>query len=161
MDESWLDVTGNILINSSGEKLAHEISNTIKKELGVTVSVGVSWNKIFAKLGSDMKKPDAVTIITRENYKDKVWSLPASDLLYVGRATTRKLDNYGIHTIGQLALSDPDFLRQLLGKWGEYLWSFANGHDISPVALFDHTNPIKSIGNSMTTYRDITSREEA
>jgi DNA polymerase IV len=121
----------------------------------------VSWNKIFAKLGSDMKKPDSVTIITKENFKNKVWPLPASDLLYVGHATTKKLGNYGIRTIGQLAQSDTDFLRRLLGKWGEYLWSFANGHDVSPVAPMGYCHPIKSIGNSMTTYRDIENQEEA
>jgi DNA polymerase-4 len=161
LDECWLDVSGSLGIFTSGENIANEIRNTIKAELGVTASVGVSWNKIFAKLGSDYKKPDATTLIDRENYKEKFWSLPASDLLYVGRSTTRKLANYGIHTIGQLAETDSNFLHQKLGKWGEYLWSFATGHDISPVAPMGYTSPIKSIGNSMTTYRDVESYEEA
>jgi DNA polymerase-4 len=161
LDEAWCDVSGNGLLYKSGRQIAHEIRQTIKNELGITVSVGVSWNKIFAKLGSDYKKPDAVTIISKNNYKNIVWPLPASDLLYVGPATTRKLANYGIHTIGQLAQTEPDFLKRLLGKWGEYLWAFSNGHDVSPVAPFGYTNPIKSIGNSMTTYRDIENLEEA
>lgn len=161
LDESWLDVSGDGLLYKNGNELAHEIRQRIKHELGITVSVGVSWNKIFAKLGSDYKKPDAVTVISKDNFKNKVWPLPASDLLYVGRATTRKLSNYGIHTIGQLAQTDSRFLKHQLGKWGEYLWAFANGYDVSPVATMNHSNPIKSIGNSMTTYRDIESREEA
>ena len=161
LDESWIDVTGNNMIHGSGEKIAQEISQTIKHELGVTVSIGVSWNKIFAKLGSDYKKPDAITVISKENFKNIVWQLPASDLFYVGRATTRKLANYGIHTIGQLAQTDSDFLRRILGKWGEHLWSFANGYDISQVAPSGYCSPIKSIGNSITTYRDIESSQEA
>ena len=97
LDESWLDVTGSIGLFGSGEDIAEQIRSRVKKELGVTVSVGVSYNKIFAKLGSDMKKPDAVTVITPENYRQKVWPLPAEDLLYVGRATQRKLYNQGHH----------------------------------------------------------------
>lgn len=161
LDESWLDITGISGLSGSGETVAQEIRRTIKKEIGVTVSIGVSWNKIFAKLGSDYKKPDAVTVITRDNFKEKFWPLPASNLLYVGPATTRKLAKYGIHTIGELACMEDDFLRSLLGKWGEYLWCFANGHDISPVAKMDYYAAIKSIGNSMTTFRDVTCREEA
>jgi DNA polymerase-4 len=160
LDESWCDVSGCGLHYQSGGQIAHEIRQTIKKELGITVSVGVSWNKVFAKLGSDMKKPDAVTIITRDNFKSNVWPLPASDLLYVGPATTRKLKNYGIHTIGQLAEMDIKFLKMQFGKWGEYLWAFSNGHDVSPVSPIGYASPIKSIGNSMTTWRDIESVEE-
>jgi DNA polymerase-4 len=161
LDENWLDISGCTSLFGSGEQVAQEIRETVKTEIGVTVSVGVAWNKIFAKLGSDMKKPDAVTIITKDNFKEKVWLLPASDLLYVGPATTRKLSRFGIHTIGELACMKADFLHGLLGKWGEYLWCFANGHDISPVANMDFLSAIKSIGNSMTTFRDVTCREEA
>ena len=161
LDENWLDITGNIGIRSSGERVADELRSVINSELGITASVGVSWNKIFAKLGSDYKKPDATTVINRENFKEKFWPLPASELLYVGRSTTRKLANYGIHTIGQLAETNPDFLRRQFGKWGEYLWAFATGHDLSPVAPMGYTSPIKSIGNSMTTWRDIENAEEA
>lgn len=161
LDEVWMDLTGSTGIFGSGQKIADELRSVIKTELGITVSVGVSWNKIFAKLGSDYKKPDATTVINRENYKEIVWPLPASDLLYVGRATARKLNGWGIHTIGQLAQADTHFLRLQLGKWGEYLWRFASGHDISPVLPQAHFSPIKSVGNSMTTYRDIEDYDEA
>ena len=161
LDESWLDLTGSVGIMGSGPKVADEIRQRVKSELGITVSVGVSWNKIFAKLGSDYKKPDATTVITKDNFQSIVWPLPASDLLYVGRSTKRKLDNVGIHTIGQLAEMRPDFLKVRLGKWGEYLWAFANGKDISPVAKMDSSSAIKSIGNSITTWRDVVNYEEA
>lgn len=161
LDECWLDVTGSAGLHGSGVKIAQEIRQTVKREIGVTVSIGVSWNKIFAKLGSDYKKPDAVTVITRDNFQEKFWPLPASDLLYVGPATTNKLAWYGVHTIGQLAGMTPEFLRGAFGKWGETLWAFANGHDLSPVAKTDYSAAIKSIGNSMTTFRDVGSREEA
>ena len=161
LDENWLDITGSVGVFGSPLKIAQEISEVVKAELGITVSIGLSWNKIYAKLGSDYKKPDAITVFNRENYKEKIWPLPASDLLYVGRSTTKKLGNYGIRTIGQLAESDPDFLRRTLGKWGEYLWAFASGHDISPVSPMGYESPIKSVGNSMTTYRDVESYEEA
>lgn len=159
IDEAWLDVTGSSLFGN-GEKIAEEIRERIKNELGVTVSIGVSYNKIFAKLGSDYKKPDAITVINRENYKDIVWSLPVSDLLYVGRATERKLKGVGIYTIGSLAKTDPRTLKQLLGKWGEYLYVFANGQDTTPVSRAGDENIIKSIGNSTTTPRDLVCNED-
>lgn len=158
IDEAWLDVTGSS--GKTGEEIAQEIRQRIKDELGVTVSIGVSWNKIFAKLGSDYKKPDAVTAITRNNYRDIVWPLPASDLLYVGRATESKLKGVGINTIGDIALSDAKFLKSRLGKWGEYLWSFANGLDSSPVVRAGDEAIIKSIGNSTTTPRDLVNEED-
>lgn len=161
LDECWLDLTGNVGQLENGPAIAESIRQAIKRELGITVSIGVSWNKVFAKLGSDYKKPDAVTVINRDNYQAKFWKLPASDLLYVGPATTKKLARYGIHTIGQLAEMDEAFLRRVMGKWGTYLWAFANGHDISPVLESGHESPIKSIGNSMTTYRDVESDGEA
>lgn len=134
IDESWIELTGSPLLQRySGEEVAHQIRRTVKEETGLTVSVGVSFNKIFAKLGSDLKKPDAVTCISRESFKDQIWPLPASDLLYVGRATKAKLDRYGIYTIGQLAGASPDFLTMLLGKNGNMLWRFANGLDTSRV----------------------------
>lgn len=161
LDESWLDLTGFDASPAYGLRVAQELRNIIHRELGVTVSVGVSWNKIFAKLGSDLKKPNAVTVISKENFKGKIWPLPACDLLYVGPATTRKLARYGIRTIGELAGAGPDFLRGMLGKWGETLWAFANGYDVSPVTHADFTAAIKSIGNSMTTWRDIENADEA
>lgn len=164
LDECWLDLSGSIWRGISPEKLgeavANELRSVIKSELGLTVSIGVSFNKIFAKLGSDMKKPDAVTVISRENFKDKIYSLAASDLLYVGPATTRKLARYGIKTIGDIAGADTSFLHSVLGKWGDTLWCFAAGHDISPVSKTDFTAAVKSVGNSMTTYRDMNDSED-
>lgn len=154
IDESWLDVTESCSIKGDGMAVANEISSRIKKELGITVSIGVSWNKIFAKLGSDYKKPDAITKISRANYKEIVWPLNAEELLYVGRTTKRKLNQYGIRTIGELATADRRFLQKTLGKMGVVLSVFPNGDDKTPVSHEDEHAPIKSIGNSTTTPRD-------
>lgn len=158
LDECWIDVTGDWL--KSGIEIAREIRQRVKKEVGITVSIGVSFNKIFAKLGSDYKKPDAITIISKENYKDLVWKLPCSDLLMVGKATTRKLNYYGIYTIGDLANSDLKFLRTIFGKNADMLRRFANGEDNSPVRHMDISREIKSIGNSTTTPRDLVNNED-
>ena len=155
-DEAWLAVERSRSIKGDGMTIAREISERIKQELGITVSIGVSWNKIFAKLGSDYMKPDAITEISRENYKEIVWPLPASDLLYVGRSTERKLSRVGIHTIGELACAEPAYLQSLLGKMGLVLSAFANGLDDSPVSEDGYHAPVKSIGNSATTPRDLT-----
>ncbi len=160
IDEGWLDVTGSVGLFGSGEQIAELIRERIKFELGITVSIGVSWNKIFAKLGSDMKKPDAITVITKENYKEKVWPLPVDDLLYVGRATGTKLHNYSFHTIGALATAPSDFLLQRFGKMGAVIQIFANGLDNSQVCDFGYESPIKSIGNSTTTPRDLLNEED-
>ena len=152
LDENWIDVTG---CRKSGEEIANEIRCRIKFELGITVSVGVSWNKIFAKFGSDYKKPDAITEITRKNYRDIVWNCPAKDLLYVGRATGRKLESIGIYTIGDIATADVTLLRSYLGKWGDLIYGFANGYDSSPVAHMNENSEVKSIGNSTTTPKDM------
>ena len=157
LDESWIDVTGDM---RGGEAIAQEIRQRVKDELGITVSIGVSFNKIFAKLGSDYKKPDAVTVITSENYKDVVWPLPCSDLLMVGRSTTKKLLSYGIHTIGELANANAEFLRSILGKNGEMLHRYANGLDVSRVCHKDEIRDIKSVGNSTTTPRDLVNDED-
>ena len=162
LDEVWCDVTGTQKLRERGmEALANEIRERVKFELGITVSVGASWNKIFAKLGSDYKKPDAVTVFTPENYRDKVWPLPASDLLGVGRATERKLASRGIRTIGDIAAAPPSMLRGFLGKWGLILHDFAAGYDTSPVARAGDEAVIKSIGNSTTTPRDLCCDEDA
>ena len=162
LDEVWCDVTGTQKLRERGmEALANEIRERVKFELGITVSVGASWNKIFAKLGSDYKKPDAVTVFTPENYRDKVWPLPASDLLGVGRATERKLALRGIRTIGDIAAAPPSMLRGFLGKWGLILHDFAAGYDSSPVARAGDEAVIKSIGNSTTTPRDLCCDEDA
>ncbi len=160
IDECWLDVTASLNLFGSGVQIANTIRERVKKEIGITVSVGVSWNKIFAKLGSDMKKPDAVTEITEENYREIVWSLPVEDLLYVGNATKQKLNRIGVKTIGQLAQSDEGLLVRMLGKWGSYLHTFANGKDNSPVTTVDEEENIKSIGNSLTVYRDLKDEED-
>ena len=155
IDEAWLDVSDSRNLKGSGMTIAREISHRIKYELGVTVSIGISWNKIYAKLGSDYKKPDAITEFNRENYKDRIWQLPASDLLYVGRQTNKKLQKLGIRTIGQLAESDEKLLESHFGKIGNVLWAFANGWDEDPVCKEGYEAPIKSIGNSTTTPRDL------
>lgn len=157
LDECWLDVSAP---NADGVKIAEEIRKRIKHELGITVSIGVSYNKIFAKLGSDYKKPDAVTEIQRSNYKEIVWPLPVGELLYVGKATTRKLESYCIRTIGQLAETPESTLKSWLGKWGSVLHGFANGHDISSVSRYEEHENVKSIGNSTTTVRDLVNNED-
>ncbi len=160
LDECWLDVTGSVGLFGEGPAIADDIRGRMKRELGLTVSVGVSFNKVFAKLGSDMKKPDATTVITPENYRDKAWSLPVSDLLYVGPATTRKLNQYGITTIGELAQANPDLLYWLLGKNGIMLHQFANGQDHSGVRRYYAVPPMKSISNSTTAPRDLVSEDD-
>lgn len=160
MDECWLDVTGSKDLLGDGLKIAESIRTTVKKEIGLTVSVGVSFNKIFAKLGSDMKKPDAITCITKEGFKDQIWNLPAKDLLGVGSATRRKLDNRYIKTIGDLASSDPEMLRALLGKNGVVLWKYANGLDKSRVRPFNHFPAPKSIGRGITCTDDLVNNFE-
>ncbi len=164
LDEAFLDVGGSRNLFGDGEHIANEIRARIRRELGVTVSIGVSYNKIFAKLGSDMKKPDATTIITPGDYRQKVWPLPVSDLLYVGPATTKKLSRFGITTIGRLAQADPGLLQSWLGKWGLVLHSYANGQDASVVRKFeelqDDDSGVKSIGNSTTTPRDLVNEED-
>jgi DNA polymerase IV len=160
IDENWLDVTNSTRLYGDGKQIANEIRERMKSETGLSVSVGVSWNKVFAKLGSDMNKPDAVTIISQDNYRKDVWSLPAKELLYVGPSTWRKLTKIGLYTIGDIATVSPAVLKSLLGKWGEYLWSFANGLDSTPVALTNNESIIKGIGNSMTTPRDLENNED-
>ena len=141
-------------------RMAQEISSRMKKELGITVSAGVSFNKIFAKLGSDYKKPDAITTMYEDEFQRKAWCLPVSDLLYVGNATNKKLYSMGIRTIGDLAESDETLLVRKLGKMGSILWAFANGYDESPVKLENTSAPVKSVGNSTTTPKDMETDED-
>ena len=155
-----MDVSESTTIKGDGERIAKEISNRIKYELGVTVSIGVSFNKIFAKLGSDYKKPDAITTMYQNEFRTKAWSLPVGDLLCVGRSTQRKLMNFGINTIGDLARCDEKILVAHLGKMGSVLWAFANGYDDSPVRLENTNAPIKSVGNGVTTPRDLETDED-
>lgn len=160
LDEAWLDCTGSAGILGSGMEAAEKISRRIKKELGITVSIGVSWNKIYAKLGSDYKKPDAITEFNRCNYRSLIFPLPVENLLYVGRAHKKRLRLLNIDTIGKLALSDREFLYKHFGKWGYVLHAFANGLDIEPVKKYSSSADIKSVGNSFTTPRDLTGDSE-
>jgi len=160
IDECWLDVTGSTVLFGSGEQIADKIRNDVKRELGLTVSVGVSFNKVFAKLGSDMKKPDAVTVISRDNFKQKVWPLPISDLLFVGAKTCEKLKSCGIHTIGDITDCDDITLKRLLGKNGAELKKYALGQDTSPVVTPTEADKPKSIGRSVTCEKDFTKNGE-
>ena len=151
IDESWLDVTGSLhLFGGDGKALADRIRATIREETGLTVSVGVSFNKVFAKLGSDMKKPDATTVIPAEVWQSMVWPLPLGDMLFAGRTATETLRKYGVETVGQLAACDPALPEQLLGKMGLQLWQYANGMDKSPVKPRHAAEPVKSVGNGTT-----------
>jgi len=161
IDESWIELTGSPMLEMKTPlEVANDIRETVKQEVGLTVSIGVSFNKIFAKLGSDMKKPDAVTCIPRDHFQEIVWPLPVEDLLYVGRATAEKLQRRVIRTIGDLAQTDPKSLEYLLGKNGIMLWSFANGMDTSRVMPCDYQVPIKTIGHGITCVANLTSVDE-
>ena len=159
MDECWLDVSHSGIMGAPLD-IAEEIRSSVREELGLTVSIGVSFNKVFAKLGSDMKKPDAITTIMEDEYREKIWPLPASDLLYCGPATTKKLARYGIYTIGDLARTNVDFIRRLLGVNGVALWTYANGLDNSRVMPQDYVSPVKSVGHGITCTADLKNEEE-
>ena len=159
MDECWLDVTG-CGVYGNGMEIAEKIRRSCREELGLTVSIGVSYNKIFAKLGSDLKKPDAITEIRRDTYQEQIWPLDCSEMIYCGRATTAKLAKYGIHTIGDVAQTDPMFLKRLLGVNGLSLWRYANGTDQSRVMHRDFVSPVKSIGHGITCTADLENDEE-
>ncbi|MBQ8551091.1 MAG: DNA polymerase IV [Clostridia bacterium] len=159
IDECWLDVTGSRLLFGNGMEIAEQIRAAVKREIGVTVSIGVSFNKVFAKLGSDLKKPDGITEISRENFKEKVWPLPANALLGVGRSTKNQLDSLGIFTIGDIAAAGCDVLKNRFGKMGEQLYLSACGEDSSPVAT-EESAP-KSVGRTTTLSSDLHSAEEA
>lgn len=155
IDEAWLDVTNCRRFDGNAFLIAEDIRKRVKEEIGLTVSVGVSFNKIFAKLASDFKKPDAVTEFSRENYKKLVFPLPVENLLYVGRATKKKLNKLNIFSIGDLAEADEKMLVNHLGKWGAILSSYAKGKDNDPVKKFLEKDEYKSVGNSLTFYRDL------
>ena len=161
IDESWLDVTGSLhLFGGDARQLADDIRARLRQELRLTISVGVSFNKVFAKLGSDYKKPDATTVISRENWRDMVWPLPVGDLLFVGRAARRTLSQFGVETIGQLAACKPELLEQLMGKAGLQLYHYANGLDDAPVRPQHEQEPVKSVGNSTTFPENLTRWEQ-
>ena len=161
IDESWLDITGSMhLFGGDPRAIADGIRERIRRELGLTLSVGVSFNKVFAKLGSDYKKPDATTVIPPEGWQSIVWPLPLGAMLFAGPAAQRILGQYGIRTIGQLAAADNALLENLLGKLGRQLWSCANGLEDSPVRPQHLQEPVKSVGNSSTFPENLTSREQ-
>ena len=161
IDESWLDVTNTLhLFGGDPRALADQIRARLKRELGLTASVGISFNKVFAKLGSDYKKPDATTVISRENWKEIVWPLPVGDLLYVGGAARKLLKQYGITTIGQLAACSGEMLETLMGKMGLQLHEYANGLDQSPVRSRYDAEPVKSVGNGTTFPKNLTTTEQ-
>ena len=161
IDESWLDITGSMhLFGGDPQAIADAIRNRIHAEFGLTLSVGVSFNKIFAKLGSDYKKPDATTVISRENWQTIVWPLPVGDLLFVGHSAQKILAQYGIQTIGQLAACKREMLESLMGKLGGQLYEYANGLDHSPVRPQHEPEQIKSVGNGTTFPQNLTKWEE-
>jgi DNA polymerase-4 len=160
IDESWLDVTGTMHLFGDGRTIADDIRRAIREELGLTASVGVSFNKIFAKLGSDYKKPDATTVISPENWKDIVFPLPVSSLLFVGRNSSEALRRCGIDTIGQLAACSPEQLTGMFGKLGLQLYQYANGLDDSPVRRGGYGEGVKSVGNGTTFSRDLCTRDD-
>ena len=160
LDENWIDVTASTVDMADAYRLAQVIRGRIREELGITVSIGVADNKVFAKLGSDIKKPDAVTLVSPDNYQSVAWPLPARELLYVGRATEAKLLKYGIVTIGDLASTQEAFLRAQFGKCGTMLYAFANGLDASPVQRACDQQPVRSVGNGLTTPRDLVNDED-
>ncbi len=160
IDESWLDVTGSRRLFGDGKTIADTLRRRVKEELGITISVGVSFNKTFAKLGSDYRKPDATTVFSRENYRELLYPLPVSRFLFVGRSAEQTLNKMGIRTIGELAAANKSCLEAALGKAGAQLYEYANGNDPSPVRLFTDRPDAKSVGNGMTFRRDLTTEEE-
>ena len=175
IDECWLDVSHSTLLFPAfcGEKytekdgvkyyseeflrhLGDVIRNAVKSELGITVSCGVSFNKVYAKLGSDLKKPDGTSVIPAAYYKNVIFGLPVEDLLFVGKATCRKLNDMGFNTIGRLAAADDGLMYKTFGKVGHTLLKNARGEDDDPVRHMDDKREMKSIGNSCTYAEDVT-----
>ncbi|MCI8971178.1 MAG: DNA polymerase IV [Oscillibacter sp.] len=161
IDESWLDVTHTLhLFGMDGAVLADTLRRRVRQELGLTLSVGVSFNKVFAKLGSDYKKPDATTVISRENWRETVWPLPVGDMLYVGSAARKLLGPYGVRTIGELAACSREMLEELMGKLGGQLHDYACGCDREPVRSRHQPEPVKSVGNGATFPKNLTTRAQ-
>ena len=161
IDESWLDITGSMhLFGGDPRAIANGIRRRVRGELGLTLSVGVSFNKVFAKLGSDYRKPDATTVISRENWREIVWPLPVGSILFAGPAAQKALAQYGIRTLGQLAAADLGLVEGLLGKMGRQLWRCANGLDDAPVRPQHEKEPVKSVGNSSTFPDNLTTRDQ-
>lgn len=159
-DECWLDVTHSTRLFGSGEQIANNLRKIVHEETGLTISVGVSFNKYFAKLGSDLKKPDATTVISKENFREKIFSLPANSLIFIGKNTYKTLNKLNIFTIGDLAKADPNVLQQHFGIIGPRMQKIANGEDDSEVMLLSHNYEQKSVGNGLTALRDLQNRNE-
>ncbi len=160
IDESWLDVTESRLLFGDGVTIADRLRALVREETGLTVSVGVSFNKVFAKLGSDYKKPDATTVFDRASVETKIYPLPVSALLYVGPAAARTLEGMYIRTIGELARADRAFVAARLGKLGEMIHDYARGLDDSPVAKYGAQREVKSVGNGLTFPHDLRGYDE-
>ena len=160
IDECAMDMTESTFLFGSGREIAEKIRADVKAESGLTVSIGVSFNKVFAKLASEMKKPDAVTEISREDFKEKIWGLPVTDLLFVGKATAESFQKLGIKTIGDLANSNESWISERFGKRGRQLRVYARGEDVEPVKSEKKKEDVKSIGNSTTLSKDISSKED-
>ena len=161
IDESYLDMTGTLeYYHMSAGELADAIRTRVKREIGITISVGVANNKIFAKMGSDYKKPDATTVILGEDYRKILWPLPVSDLMFAGKASVKLLNQKGIHTVGDLAVQPKERISVLLGKGGETLWAYANGMDTEPVRKWGEKPEVKSVSHGMTFRRDLFTPEE-
>ena len=153
MDECWLDISQSIKYFGSVDNIVEQILRRVKIEIGLTLSIGVANNKIYAKLGSDLASEDSYYIV---DSLDKIHNLPADNLLSIGYHTYETLKSYGIYTIGDVANAPISYLKQILGKNGETLHYFANGYDLSEVSLYNSNYEIiKSIGNSMTSIRDL------
>lgn len=159
-DECWLDVTHSTRLFGTGEQIANKLRQLVHQETGLTISVGVSFNKYFAKLGSDLKKPNATTIISKENFKQKIFNLPANNLIFIGKNTYKKLNKLNIFSIGDLANSNPALLQKHFGTIGPRMQKIANGEDNSVVEDLEHNYEQKSVGNGLTALRDLTKREE-
>ena len=160
IDESWLDVTGSERLFGPAEEIADQIRNRVRETYGLTLSVGVSYNKIFAKMGSEYRKPDATTVISRENYREILWPQPVGNFFYVGRATAEKLKKLHIYTIGELAQADVGFLKRSFGVHGEDLHRSANGEDTSPVRRWGDWDDVKSVGHGVTFRRNIRGEDD-
>ncbi len=160
LDEAWCDITGSLKLFGGTEQITRQIRESFKNELGITVSIGVSFNKIFAKLGSDLADVDSVREISKDSFKKDIWNLPSSAMMGVGRKTAKKLSGYGIETIGDIARCSPEWLKLVLGVTGVDLWNFANGYDNSPVAQAGYSAPVKSIGHGITCTMDLVDANE-
>lgn len=155
VDESWLDVTASEMLLGDAKIIADNIRKRVREELGLTLSAGVSFNKCFAKMGSNYKKPDATTVVSRENYKELIWPLPVSELFFVGRSTAKKLNSLGIYTIGEIASADKNLLSKVFGVHGNKIYIYANGLDDEPVKSYTDCDDVKSVGHGMTFRRNL------